>query len=211
MFGKSSSRQAPGKNPAVATSIRPKLRFKIIAKNCIRFNLPAATGEPCDARRRCGAGREGAHCRRISRRQPVPDLGPAPGSRIWLGMGAASPTRACTRGCCLARNRGERDVMSRVFAAVVVLLMGFWPGSASAQSDCMPYCDFNHDYGPRDFTWAQPGGYGPQHFIYVRPGLFLHPACGPSGYCSPYLLSSSHRSGVRITIRRLGRPVPTRP
>jgi hypothetical protein len=101
--------------------------------------------------------------------------------------------------------------MSRLFAAAVVLLVGFWPPAASAQSDCVPYCDFNHDYGPRDFTWVQPGGYGPRQSIYVRPGLFLHPTCGPSGYCSPYLLSSVRRSGVRVTIRRLGRPVPIRP
>ena len=101
--------------------------------------------------------------------------------------------------------------MSRVFAAVVVLLVGLWAPPASAQSDCVPYCDFNHDYGPRDFTWTQPGGYGPRQSIYVRPGLFLHPRCGPSGYCSPYLLSSSPRYGGRVIIRRIGRPVPVRP
>jgi hypothetical protein len=101
--------------------------------------------------------------------------------------------------------------MSRAFAAVVVLLVGLAPGPARAQSDCVPYCDFNHDYGPRDFTWTQPGGYGPQQSIYVRPGVFLHPACGPSGYCSPYLLSSSHRFRGRVTIRSFGRPVHIRP
>ncbi len=101
--------------------------------------------------------------------------------------------------------------MSRLFAVAVVLLLGFAPGSASAQSDCVPYCDFNHYYGPQDFTWTQPGGYGPEQSIYVRPGVFVHPACGPSGYCSPFLLSS-HRYGVRVTIRRLGgRPIRVRP
>jgi hypothetical protein len=204
MFGKSSSRQAPGLKPGrsdkylAETSIR-----RIIAKNCIRFNLPAATGAPRDARPRCGACREEANCRRMSRRRPVPDL--ARNGRRFAGQGMRK------RGLPSSATEAKGDVMSRFCAAAVVLLMGFWPGSASAQPNCVPYCDFNHDYGPRDFTWAQPGGYGPQQFIYVRPGLFLHPACGPSGYCSPYLLSSSHRSGVRVTIRRLGRPVPIRP
>jgi hypothetical protein len=100
--------------------------------------------------------------------------------------------------------------MSRLLAAAVVFVFGLGPGAALAQSDCVPYCDFTHDYGPRDFTWTQPGGYGPQQLIYVRPGLFLPPACGPSGYCSPYLLSS-HRPGVRVTIRRFGRPVRIQP
>ena len=96
--------------------------------------------------------------------------------------------------------------MSRLTAAIVLLL---WlaPGAASAQSDCYPYCDFTHYYGPQDFTWVQPGGYGPQQSIYVRPGLFLHPRCGPSGYCSPYLLSSSQRFRGRVTVRTVVRPV----
>lgn len=101
--------------------------------------------------------------------------------------------------------------MSRLFAAAVVLVLGFAPGSALAQSDCVPYCDFNHYYGPQDFTWTLPGGYGPRQSIFVRPGLFLHPVCGPSGYCSPYLLSSSHRFRGRVTIYRAGRPVRVYP
>ena len=101
--------------------------------------------------------------------------------------------------------------MSKVSAAAIALLAWFAPGSASAQSGCVPYCDFNHYYGPQDFTWTQPGGYGRQQFIYVRPGVFLHPACGPSGYCSPYLMSSSQRFRGRVTIRSFGRPVRVYP
>jgi hypothetical protein len=96
-------------------------------------------------------------------------------------------------------------------AAAAVSLLWLAPGAASAQPDCVPYCDFNHDYGPRDFTWVRPGGYGPQQFIQVRPGLFLHPYCDPSGYCSPYLLSSSQRFRGRVTVRSLSRPVYIRP
>src|SRR4051794_38570204 len=60
---------------------------------------------------------------------------------------------ASARGLAAPETKGERDLMSKLFGAAVVLLAGLWPGAASAQSDCVPYCDFNHDYGPRDFTW----------------------------------------------------------
>jgi hypothetical protein len=139
----------------------------------------------------------------MSRRRPASDL--ARNGRRFAGQGMRK------EGLASPATRGERDVMSRFFAAAIVLLAGCWPGSGSAQSDCVPYCDFNHDYGPRDFTWAQPGGYGRQQFIYVRPGLFVHPACGPSGYCSPYLMSSSHRFRGRVTVRGFERPVRIRP
>ena len=86
--------------------------------------------------------------------------------------------------------------MSRLTAAAIVLLLWLAPGSASAQSDCYPYCDFTHYYGPQDFTW-------------VRPGLWAYPACGPSGYCSPHLVSSRRFVG-RVTVRSLGRPVRPR-
>lgn len=101
--------------------------------------------------------------------------------------------------------------MSRLSAAGIALFLSFAPGLALAQSDCTPYCDFTHYYGPRDFTWVLPGGYGPDHSIYVRPGLFLHPYCDPSGYCSPHLLSSSQRFRGRVTVRGVARPVRVRP
>jgi hypothetical protein len=82
-----------------------------------------------------------------------------------------------------------------VAAVCGVLLGGSAP--ASAEIDCTPYCDFVHYYGPHDFT-------------YVRPGLFAYPRCGPSGDCSPYLVSSRRYVG-RITVRRIARPVRPRP
>jgi hypothetical protein len=80
-------------------------------------------------------------------------------------------------------------------AAVLVL-----PGAAApaAAYDCTPYCDFTHDYGPYDFT-------------YVRPGLFLYPRCGPSGNCSPHLVSTGTRYRGSVTIRPLVRRTVPRP
>ena len=61
---------------------------------------------------------------------------------------------------------------------------------AAAQVDCAPYCDFTHDYGPYDLTWA-------------RPGLYAFPVCGPNGNCAPYAVHTYPRyRGVRITVRR---------
>ena len=101
--------------------------------------------------------------------------------------------------------------MPRLVAAAIALFLWLAPGPVSAEVGCAPTCDFNHYYGPQDFTWVQPGGYGPQQFIYLRPGLFRHPYCGPSGYCSPYLLSSSQRFRGRVTVHSLARPSRLRP
>jgi hypothetical protein len=97
----------------------------------------------------------------------------------------------------------REDAMPRVssgvlpgFVAAGLLLAG--AGPAAAEVDCTPYCDFIHYYGPHDFT-------------YVRPGLFLYPYCGPSGDCSPYLISSSRRYLGRVTVRRVARPARPRP
>ena len=87
--------------------------------------------------------------------------------------------------------------MSRVSTAAVSVLLLLAAGPAAAEIGCAPYCDFIHYYGPHDFT-------------YVRPGLYLYPRCGPSGYCSPYLVSSTRRYG-RITVRSIARPLRPRP
>ena len=81
--------------------------------------------------------------------------------------------------------------MPRLIAAAILLAL--LPSAALAEVDCAPNCDFTHYYGPYDYTW-------------VRPGLFLYARCGPSGYCSPYVISSSHYRG-RVTIRRFAQPV----
>jgi hypothetical protein len=100
-----------------------------------------------------------------------------------------------------AGRRAREDAMPRFMPGFVAAVCGVLLGGsapASAEIDCTPYCDFVHYYGPLDFT-------------YVRPGLFAYPRCGPSGDCSPYLVSSSRRYVGRITVRRIARPVRPRP
>lgn len=74
------------------------------------------------------------------------------------------------------------------FLAFVWLGACFGARAASAE-ECFPYCDYNHYYGPYDFT-------------YVQPGLFGYPRCDPRGNCSPQLVYSTtgFRRG-RITVR----------
>ena len=74
------------------------------------------------------------------------------------------------------------------FRPVLVVLALLASGPAVAAVGCAPYCDFTHDYGPYDFT-------------YVAPDLFVYPRCGPSGSCSPYLVTSRARYRGTITVR----------
>ena len=84
--------------------------------------------------------------------------------------------------------------MPRCLAAALLGLLVLGSTSARAENDCTPYCDFLHYYGPQDFT-------------YIRPGLFLYPRCGPSGNCSPYLISTYPRRPVgRIIVRSRSAP-----
>jgi hypothetical protein len=103
-----------------------------------------------------------------------------------------------------AQNAGEPPTVMRegnmptLIAAALAAFLLVAPGPASAEIGCAPYCDFTHYYGPQDFT-------------YVRPGLYAYPRCGPSGDCSPYLVSSWQRFRGRITVRSLARPRRPRP
>lgn len=75
-------------------------------------------------------------------------------------------------------------------AFLTSLWLGTWFGTgAVSAAECFPYCDYNHYYGPHDFT-------------YVRPGLFGYPRCDLRGNCSPQLVysTSGFRRG-RITVR----------
>jgi hypothetical protein len=62
-------------------------------------------------------------------------------------------------------------------------------------AECFPYCDYNHNYGPYDFT-------------YVKPGLWGYPTCGPRGNCLPRLTYSVSGRTPRgnIEVRTLHRP-----
>jgi hypothetical protein len=60
------------------------------------------------------------------------------------------------------------------------------PASAA---ECYPHCDYNHYYGPLDFT-------------YIRPGLYGYQVCEARGECLPNPVYSTTRvSRGRVTIR----------
>lgn len=77
----------------------------------------------------------------------------------------------------------------RISAAAFAVFVSLGTPAVRA-AECYPYCDYNHYYGPHDFT-------------YVRPGLYGYPRCGPRGECSPYLdyAVSGVRRGPQIYIR----------
>ena len=79
-----------------------------------------------------------------------------------------------------------------VGALVVLTLCSAGPSLAA---ECFPYCDYNHYYGPYDFT-------------YVKPGLYGYPTCGPRGYCLPWLAYSvaGRRPRGNIEVRTVPRP-----
>jgi len=94
--------------------------------------------------------------------------------------------------------------MPRCLAAAVVFLLVVG-SSARAEYDCNPYCDFVHYYGLLDFSYVRSPG--PVAFSYAGPGFFLYPRCGPSGTCSPYLISSYPRRPIgRVIVRSRSAP-----
>jgi hypothetical protein len=79
-----------------------------------------------------------------------------------------------------------------VFTTLVIVFLG--GVGAAAAVECYPHCDYNHYYGPLDFT-------------YVRPGLHGYQVCGPHGNCAPYLVYAiSGPPRGRIEVRSLSRP-----
>jgi hypothetical protein len=90
------------------------------------------------------------------------------------------------------RLSGQRD-MPILFAAALLGFLSIGTRSAPA-AECYPHCDYNHYYGPFDFT-------------YIQPGLFGYPRCNPRGDCAPdlvYSTSGYSTSGIRrgrITVR----------
>lgn len=102
-----------------------------------------------------------------------------------------------TRGARLTR--GAVVWLGTLLACACAGLAG-GPGKARA-AECYPHCDYNHYYGPYDFS-------------YVRPGLYAYPVCDPRGRCAPYLAYyGSGELGVRsgniiVTFPRRTRPRP---
>lgn len=68
--------------------------------------------------------------------------------------------------------------------------------TAAVAEACAPHCDFNHYYGPYDFTYRVP--------------LFGWPRCDAGGDCAPHLAYVAPqpwpRRGGRITLRLNPRP-----
>jgi hypothetical protein len=109
------------------------------------------------------------------------------------GAAHASATRASANPCRDAFIAARR--LLRPFVALAALLAAT---ATAAAAECYPNCDYNHYYGPYDFT-------------YVRPGLYGHPICGPRGECSPYLVYSYSvppRGRIEIRFRRRPRRAP---
>jgi hypothetical protein len=79
--------------------------------------------------------------------------------------------------------------MRMAFAVAILSSVLLGSGVAWA-TDCFPYCDYVHDYGPYDFS-------------YIRPGLVGYPVCDWRGNCAPRLAYryTGRRPGVRIFIR----------
>jgi hypothetical protein len=89
-----------------------------------------------------------------------------------------------------------RSVLAAGLLSCVTLLCA--QTRATPAAECYPHCDYNHYYGPLDFT-------------YVRPGLYGYQVCGPRGECFPNPVYSTTRVRTgQITIR-FPRLVPSRP
>lgn len=79
----------------------------------------------------------------------------------------------------------------RIAFAVAILSSVLFGTAIARATDCFPYCDYVHDYGPYDFS-------------YVRPGLAGYPVCDWRGNCAPHIVyyyAGHRRPGVRIIIR----------
>lgn len=81
--------------------------------------------------------------------------------------------------------------MLKILPPAVLCLLVWVPAVAFAYDDCAPHCDYQHDYGPYDYSW-------------VAPGLVGFPICDRQGNCSPYLVYrrfGRRWPGITITVR----------
>ena len=83
--------------------------------------------------------------------------------------------------------------------ATAAFCLAVWPTAAWAGTDCSLHCDFNHYYGPSDFT-------------YIRPGLYGWPRCDAHGNCSPRMLYTYQGpyQGPHIEVRPYSRSTTRR-
>jgi hypothetical protein len=94
-----------------------------------------------------------------------------------------------------AQSKLNPSVVRSLARAGVVLGLTLCGAGTALAAECFPYCDYNHNYGPYDFT-------------YVKPGLWGHATCGSRGYCLPRLSYSVSGRAPRgnIEVRTLPRP-----
>jgi len=64
----------------------------------------------------------------------------------------------------------------------------FFSASSASAAECAPRCDYNHFYGPNDFT-------------YIRPELYGFPVCNARGECLPFVTYSEPVRRGRIEVR----------
>lgn len=79
----------------------------------------------------------------------------------------------------------------KIASALAILSSVALSSGVASATDCLPHCNYVHDYGPYDFS-------------YIRPGLVGYPICDRRGNCAPYLTyryTGHARPGVRIIIR----------
>jgi hypothetical protein len=78
--------------------------------------------------------------------------------------------------------------MAKVLA-MATISVAMLAGGAALAADCGNVCDYNHYYGPADYT-------------YIQPGLYGFPVCDWRGNCSPHqVYVNSYRPRGRIIIR----------
>ena len=84
--------------------------------------------------------------------------------------------------------------MAKILATAIILGAALTTGAAPAEN-CGNTCDYNHYYGPADYT-------------YIQPGLYGYPVCDRLGNCAPHqVYVYSGRPRGRIIIRPARRAV----
>ena len=93
-----------------------------------------------------------------------------------------------------------RMTMRRFLAASLLSSVPFLGTETEAvrAAECYPHCDYNHYYGPSDFS-------------YISPGLYGYPVCGPRGECSYLVYSKTGFQRGKVVIVRFPRVIANRP
>jgi hypothetical protein len=95
-----------------------------------------------------------------------------------------------------AKSKINPSVVRSLQRACAVLGLTLCSAGTVLAAECFPYCDYNHNYGPYDFT-------------YVKPHLYGYPVGGPRGNCNPRLAYTTSGRPPRgnIEVRTVPRPL----